>query len=94
MPFCGSAGCMVRILTQESGRWVLACETYAEDGVGLVVDSARSGGWQKLRGTYRVTWRGNASRPAGVTCREGETVERSEQGRVAPVLGRPPARTR
>jgi hypothetical protein len=94
MPFCGSAGCMVRILTQGSGGWVLACETYAEVGVGLVIDSTRSEGWRNLRGTYRVTWHRDPSRPAGVTCSEGETVERSEQGRVAPVLGRSQAMTR
>lgn len=80
---CGSTGYVMRILAQRRGRWVIACETYADDGVGPVLDDAQSAGWRNLRGTYRLTWRADAARPAGVACVEGEAVPRPEQGRVA-----------
>lgn len=81
MTYCGSAGCMVRILTQRAGRWAVTCETYIDDGIGLVVEEARPAGWSNLRGTYRVTWRENRSAAAGVSCLEGETIPRAQQGR-------------
>lgn len=81
MPFCGSAGCIIRILTRRGGNWAVACETSVEDGRGLVVDNAQTAGWRNFRATYRVTWTEDPARPARVACIEGETVERAEQGR-------------
>ncbi|WP_338665978.1 hypothetical protein VQH23_12525 [Pararoseomonas sp. SCSIO 73927] len=81
LPYCGSAGCVARILTRREGRWVLACETHVEGDNGFIVDSARSSSWRNLRGTYRMTWRANGNSPAGVACVEGETVPRSEQAK-------------
>ncbi|WP_421989953.1 hypothetical protein [Roseococcus sp.] len=82
--YCGSAGCVARILTRREGRWVLACETHLEGGNGLIVDTVRTAGWRNLRGTYRMTWREDAISPAGVACMEGETVPRSQQARPDP----------
>ncbi|WP_131549698.1 hypothetical protein [Roseococcus sp. SYP-B2431] len=82
MPYCGSAGCMTRILGRRRAEWITACETYVEDGRGLVLDSSRTAGWRNFRGTYRVTWVADPARAAGVGCVEGETVDRVEQGRV------------
>lgn len=82
MPFCGSAGCMTRILTRRGNDWTIACETYVEDGNGLIIDDARTAGWRNFRGTYRVSWVANVAKPVGVACIEGETVDRAEQGRA------------
>ncbi len=83
LPYCGSAGCVARILTRRAGRWVTACETHVEGDAGLIVDTARSAGWRALRGTWRIAWRADPARPAGVACTEGEAVPRSEQDRPA-----------
>jgi hypothetical protein len=82
MPYCGSAGCLTRILTRQRSGWSVACETAVEDGRGLVIDSARTAGWRNFRATYRVTWTEDPTRPALVACLEGATVARAAQGRV------------
>ena len=89
MPFCGSAGCMTRILTRRAGDWALVCETYVDDGLGFIIDDSRTAGWSNFRGTYRVNWVEDPARPAGVGCVEGETIDRAAQGRVSGANHRP-----
>jgi hypothetical protein len=86
LPYCGSAGCVSYILTRRNGNWVSACETHVEGDAGFIVDTIRTAGWRNLRGTWRITWRQDLTRPAGIACVEGETVPRSEQDRP---MGRP-----
>ncbi|WP_159999554.1 hypothetical protein [Roseomonas sp. 18066] len=89
LAYCGSAGCMVRILSPRAGGWALVCETYAEDGVPMVAGAPGATGWRGLRGTYDVTWRADPRRPLGIACVEGETIPRAEQGRLpAPAVRR------
>lgn len=82
--YCGSAGCLLRILSPDrrGSGWLTVCETALDDGVPLVVEDRGRAGWRTLRGTYRVSWRADARRPLGIACVEGAAIDRAAQGRL------------
>ncbi len=70
--FCGSAGCMMFVLTRGSrAKWKIVCETYAHFGSkhgDIRIETAGESGWRNFSATSRVTWR--KAEDGAVSCEE------------------------